>query len=725
MAPQSPLEERRPAITPQLALRVAMLGGIAFALFAIVFFRLWFLQVLSGEEYVSQAAENRVRKVKIEAPRGDVVDRNDSPLVVTKEAAVVQLMPDELPEIEMELSERYLARLSAAERDRLAAGDRLTAFDRRERAPGERTTKADRRARRSLERRAGTARRVAVPPLPPSATGARRLYRRLGKVIGVRPSTIHRRVVQQLALTPYAAVTVKTDVGRSAYNYLLERQERFPGVRSSKTYIRDYPFKEIGAQLFGTLAEISPEQLKQDEYRGVAAGTRIGRDGIEETYDRWLRGTDGFTRISVDAQGRPRDELPSQPGKPRQGNRVKLSLDIELQKTANDAMAQAVARARGKYSDAKAGAFVALNPENGEIYALGSFPSYDANLFAKPISREKYEQLNSQAQGAPLFNRALNAGYPVGSTFKPITALAALESGELTPGNTTYFDRGEFCLGKQCRRNALGAQFGSVDLVQSLAKSVDTYYYELGRRLNGVEGRPLQTWARRLGVGRRTGIDLPGEVTGLVPDARWRNAAFRRYERCRERNGDLAYQSAAALFKCGGIDRIWTVGDNVSLAIGQGDLQASPLQVAVAYSTLANGGRVVRPRLGEAVEDGQGSLVQELDRPARRRVDFDPRNRELIMEGLRRATAPGGTSGGVFKGFPGTVYGKTGTVERPPQPDQSWYAAYVNEKNRPIVVVTTVEKGGFGAETAAPAACRILARWYGYKAPCIPGESPE
>ncbi|MDP9386159.1 MAG: penicillin-binding transpeptidase domain-containing protein, partial [Actinomycetota bacterium] len=580
--------------------------------------------------------------------------------------------------------------------------------------------------RRRLVARADGARRVEVPPLPPDATEARVLYRRLGRVIGVKPSTIHRRVVQQLAMTPYAAVTVKTDVGRAAYNYLLERQRQFPGVRPSKTYIRDYPFKELGAQLFGTLAEISPEQLKQEKYRGVDAGTRIGQGGIEETYDRWLRGVDGFTRVSIDAQGRPRDELPARRRRPRQGNRVKLSLDIGLQRTANEAMQQAIGRARGKYADAKAGAFVAINPENGEIYAFGSYPSYDANLFAKPLSQEKFDELNSQARGAPLFNRALNAGYPVGSTFKPITALAALESGELSPGNTGYYDTGKFCLGKQCRQNALKAVFGSVDLPKALEASVDTYFYELGRRLNDVEGRPLQTWARRLSIGRRTGIDLPGEATGLVPDARWRNGAFRRYEKCRREKGNLPYQSQAALFACGGIDRIWTVGDNVSLAIGQGDLQASPLQLAVAYSALANGGTVVRPRLGEAVEDGQGSLVQELDRPARRRVDIDPRHRQMILEGLRRATSgQGGTSAGVFKDFPGTVYGKTGTVERPPQPDQSWYAAYVNERNRPIVVITTVEKGGFGAETAAPAACRILAKWYDYKASCTPGEAPR
>jgi penicillin-binding protein 2 len=717
-------EERRPAITPQLALRVAVLGGIAFALFAIVFFRLWFLQVLSGEEYVSQAAQNRVRKVKIEAPRGDIVDRNGETLVRTKEAAVVQLLPNDLPEVERTLAAEYLVQLSAAERERLANRERLRAFDRRERRTGERTTKAERRERRRLEDRAGQAPSVSVPPLPRDALQARRLYRRLGKVVDMKPTTIHRRVVQQLALTPYAAVTIRTDVGRAAYNYLLERQDEFPGVRPSKTYIRDYPYRDVGAQLFGTLGEISPAQRKLRRYRGVDSGTRIGQGGIEETYDRWLRGVDGFTRVSIDAQGRPRDELPATRRDPRQGNQVKLALDVGLQDEANRAMQQAIGRARAKYPDAKAGAYVAMNPETGEIYAFGSYPSYDANLFAKPLSQEKFDELNSEQRGAPLFNRALNAGYPTGSTFKPITALAALESGELDPGNTRYNDTGKFTLGKQIRRNAKEAVFGNVDLVKAIAVSVDTYFYNLGLRLNDAKGRPLQTWARRLGLGRRTGIDLPGEIGGLVPDARWRNAGYKDYLECREKN--KITDATTALFKCGGIDRSWTAGDNVSLAVGQGDLQASPLQMAVAYSGIANGGRIVRPRLGKEVEDGQGSLVQELDRPARRKVDIDPRYRALIMDGLRQATkAEGGTSAGVFKDFPGTVYGKTGTVERPPQPDQSWYAAYVNEKNRPIVVVTTVEKGGFGAETAAPAACRILAKWYDYKATCSPGGAPQ
>ena len=180
--------------------------------------------------------------------------------------------------------------------------------------------------------------------------------------------------------------------------------------------------------------------------------------------------------------------------------------------------------------------------------------------------------------------------------------------------------------------------------------------------------------------------------------------ASRPTERCRKRHR-LAYQSQAALFKCGGIDRTWTAGDNVSLAVGQGDLAATPLQMAVAFSAIANGGKIVRPRLGEAVEDGQGSLVQELERPVRRRVKIDPRDRATVMEGLRQAAMEdGGTSTAVFKGFPGTVYGKTGTAERPPNPDQSWYMAYATRPRCSASSRTSPGGRGRWSWVAAPSA---------------------
>ena len=702
------LEERRPAITPQLAVRVAVLGGFAFVLFAIVFFRLWFLQVLTGEEYVSQARENRVRKVRIEAPRGNIVDRNNRVLVETRVAPVVQIVPSQLPPAVLALADKYRTARAKVEGDRLRAGDQLRSLERELTQDGRKATRAERRERRRLARASRQAAPVAVPALPASETSVSRLYRRLGRVIGVSPRTINERVIEGIAETPYSNVTIKTDVDRAAFNYLRERKERFPGIAVEKLYLRSYPHDDLGAQLFGTLREISPKELKETRYKGVAAGTRIGASGIEYQYDRYLRGKDGYTKVVINALGNRDERRQTTRVEPRQGNQLKLTLDLDLQRAANNAMHRAISAAA--INGAKAGAFVAMDPRNGEILALGSYPSFDANVFAKPLSQRKYDQLNSQALGAPLFNRAIAATYPTGSTFKPVTAMAALQEGLITP-SSTIVDSGVFKLGPQEFRNAKGAVNGALQLVSALKVSSDVFFYELGARAD-ARGPIIQDWARKLGIGRRTGIDIPGEFAGLVPDRAWRDKGYDLYLKCAKKF-KVPVGTQAALYKCGGIERPWSTGDNVNLAVGQGDLQATPLQLAEAYTTIVNGGRVVRPHLGQAVEDGEGRLIEEIRKPARRKVDFSASNRAAIMEGLRAATSQaGGTSADVFKGFPYPVYGKTGTAERGLQPDQSWYACYVPHPTRPIVVVTTVERGGFGAETAAPAARLILSEWF-------------
>ena len=710
----APLEERRPPITPQLAVRVAVLGGFAFVLFAIVFFRLWFLQVLSGDDYVTQAAQNKVRKLRIEAPRGDIVDRSgEAVLVRTRQAPVVQILPDALPESERTLAADYGALTSAAERRRLAAAARLDDLERTRKRTKQRLTKAERRERKVLAKAAAQADKVPMPPMPEDPAVAD-LFKRLGRVIDMSAQAIHRRVIREVAQTPYAAVTVKVDISRAAYNYLEERHEDFPGIRAETQYLREYPFGDLGAHLFGTLREISPDELGESEYKGVDQGTRIGKDGVEETYDNYLRGQPGYERQVVDAMGNPCRTC-KQPGStdPDQGRRLRLTLDFGLQKAAQAATERGVAAAAANGS--QAGAFVAMNPDNGEVYALGSFPSFDANVFAKPLSQEKFDALNSESTGKPLYNRAIAGVYPTGSTFKPVTATAALESGALGLSER-IFDDGEYKLGPQTFRNAKNASYGSIDISDAMKVSSDVFFYTLGERLYDLEGQVLQTWAKRLGVGRRTGIDIPGEFAGLVPDADWRNKGYAKYLTCVKKN-KLGVGTQAALPVCGGIERPYSTGDNVNLSVGQGDLQATPLQMAVAYSTLANGGKVVTPHLGKRVEDGNGKLIQELRFPPRKRVQIGDATRKTVLEGLRRAAMePGGTSYEVMKDFGAgeyTIYGKTGTVERIYQPDQSWYVAYVPHETRPIVVVVTIEKGGFGAETAAPAARLILAKWFG------------
>jgi penicillin-binding protein 2 len=669
-----PSGERRAPITPQLALRVAVFGAVAFGLFAIVFFRLWYLQVLSGDQYLAQANNNRFRELRIPAPRGDIVDRNGKVIVQNKRAIVVELDPSKLPLSERDLAARW------------------------GQATGERAAKP--KGRRGKP--------VPIPPIPTSELRTR--YERLARVIGDSSAeAIHRQVVRSLVLVPYSDVRVKTDVPTSVLTYIVERPELFPGVTVERTYLRQYPQGTLVAQLLGTVGEVSPAELKQSRFRGVKPGAIVGKEGLERAYDRYLRGRDGVQRVQVDASGRPIPNERLRNTDPVAGQRLRVSLDLALSRVGQ----------RELGATGKPGAFVAMNPTNGEIVGMASSPSFDPTLLTKPITQKRYEALLGDDAGAPQLNRAVSGLYPTGSVFKPITALAALQSGAVSadesiddPGCVDIGDR-QFC-------NAGKFPNGPVDMRKALQVSSDVYFYRMGQRLFPLKGQVLQSWARKLGIGRRTGIDLSGERAGLVPDHAWRERLNKLERECRPKNPGKQ--------PCYVLDyRDYNLGDNVNLAVGQGDLQSNPLQMAIAYAAIANGGKVVRPHLGLEIEDEQGRLVQRIERATARRVAIDPANRQTIMDGLRMAAQdPGGTSEPVFAdwnhdAFP--VFGKTGTAQRGAKADQSWYIAYVPNKDRPLVVAVTVEEGGFGAATAAPIACRILAQYYGQKSTCAPGDS--
>ena len=597
--------ERRPTLTPQLAFRVAVVGGVALVMFAVIFFRLWFLQVLSGDNYVAVARENRVRQIKIQAPRGEIVDRHGQPLVVNRNSLSIKVTPEKLPQ-------------DRAEREQV--------------------------------------------------------YRRLARLLGLKPRRLERRVERELKALPYSKPTIKQDVNQDLVAFVLERQEDFPGVEPERESLREYPHGQIGAHLFGQVGEVSPEELKDTRFNGVSMGDRVGKAGIEAEYDRFLRGRNGAARVEVDALGKLTKTLKRV--QPRQGKQLRLSLDLDVQRVAQEALAGGTGK----------GAFAVMNVQNGEVIALGSQPSFDPNVFTKPITKKQLDALTSKDLGEPLLNRAIQAGYPTGSTFKLITATAALESGHITP-TTPLSDPGSLTVGGIKFENAGGVAHGVLSLVQALTVSSDVFFYQLGRDMN-EKGMPLQEWGRRLGIGRRTGIDLPAEQPGRLPTPHWR---------------DTWYKKKLA-------DRPWSVGDNINLSVGQGDLLANPLQMAVAYATIANGGRVLRPRLGLRIEDATGQVLQQLDAPTARRVKIAAENRQAILEGLYgAANAPGGTSTPVFAGFPIPVAGKTGTAEHLGKADQSWYVALAPYPNPRYVVAVTDEAGGFGAETAAPMARRILA----------------
>jgi len=597
--------ERRPTLTPQLAFRIAVIGGVALVMFALIFFRLWYLQVLSGDRYAAEAQNNRVREIKVQAPRGEIVDRHGQPLVENRSSRSIKLTPDKLPE---ERAER------------------------------------------------------------------REVYRRLAKLLGLNPRRLEKRVEGELDELPFAKPTVKQDVDSRLVAYVLERQAQFPGVEPESEFLRRYPHHEVGAHLFGQVGEVNPKQLKDQRYSGVEGGDRIGQAGIEAEYDRFLRGRNGAARVEVDALGSLTKTLRKH--QPVQGSQLRLSLDLNAQRAGEEALSGGTGK----------GAFAVMNVQNGEVLALGSRPSFDPNIFTKPLSQKRLDQLGSEELGKPLFNRAIQGGYPTGSTFKLITATAALESGHITP-DTVLNDPGSLTIGGVTFENAGKAVHGALALRQALTVSSDVFFYQLGRDMN-EKGMPLQHWARRLGIGHPTGIDLPGEASGRVPTPEWR----RRW------------------FEQGLTDRPWSVGDNINLSVGQGDLMSNPLQMAVAYAAIANGGRVLRPRLGLRIEDASGRALQQLDAPTARRLKIPQSDRDAIMEGLYgAANEPGGTSTPVFEGFPIPVAGKTGTAEHIGRPDQSWYVALAPYPNPKYVVAVTDEAGGFGADTAAPMARRILA----------------
>src|SRR5436190_373074 len=600
--------ERR---TSPLALRVSILTGLAVAIFSVLFLRLWYVQILSGDKYRTQANDNRIREIRVQAPRGDILDRNGKVMVANRTELAVEVSPEDLPD------------------------------------PG--------RAR------------------------SREMHQ-LATITGMTRVEIHKALQSPSRAAPGGPVILKKGLGVDKVYYLRENQSSFPGVSVERVFTREYRDGTLAAHLFGNVGEVTAPQLKQPRYAGLHPGDQVGQSGIEYEYDRYLRGRAGTDRIQVDALGRPTGQLRSVPAAP--GDDVRLTVDSNLQATGEGALD----------SFGLPGAFVAMNVHTGDILAMGSAPTFDPSIFTRRITPSEYHQLTSQQTDAPLANRAIQGLYPTGSTFKPITATAALQDHLISP-NTIFNDTGSLRLDANLTlHNAGKAIYGPLNMSDALKVSSDIYFYNLGLKSKASKGHgQIQDWARQYGLGEKTGIDLPAEVDGLIPTPAWRNRLYADHQ----------------------TDRPWSAGDNVNLAVGQGDLEADPLQMAVAYAALGNGGTVVRPHLGDDVESVTGRVLQEIRPGPRRQIHISPTTRDTIMTGLTRAaTEPGGTSYPVFGHFPIAVAGKTGTAQRPNQPDQSWYIVLAPAKNPQIVVAVTIERGGFGVDTAAPVAARILEHYF-------------
>jgi penicillin-binding protein 2 len=729
MSLSDPPEGRRANLTPALAVRVAIAGSVVLALFAIIFFRLWFLQVLTGDHYVLTAAKNQTRVVAIAPPRGRILASDGQPLVTSTTALAVEIVPAELPKKVNQSNILTKFRRDDAVYDRLAHVIGL-----------------------------GTKPHPCTVATPPpkcnvaSGDCAKSTTRRLSPVACT--------VAKQIALNTYANVTVKSPVSTRVQFYIDERANQFRGVEVDQTSVSGYPFKTLAAQALGYVGRLTTAQEKQKAFKGANANAVVGQSGLEYEYDQFLRGTFGKQRVEVNADGIAVRE--GQETQPTAGDDLKTSLNVKMQQAGQSALQHSIDE-----NDGQGGAFVAIDPDNGSVYAMGSAPSFDPSVFTHPQTEAAYEREFGDQSNAPLFNRAIESQAPDGSTFKVITSTAALESGTWTP-DETFDDDQDLCFGTYCPQNSGGAHYGVVNLESAIKVSDDEFFYHLGGLLDSAQpqGGPLQKWAKQFGIGQNPHIDLPDAADGLDPTPAYVDKGDREEAQCETATGGFRYVnaqgdtsatrkkgyhrntptpvSASHPYGCGygTAGGTWTIGDNVNTAVGQGFDEVSPLQLALVYSAIENGGTIVRPHLGEDVQNAEGTVLQKLSFPAQRHLDINPTYLDTIREGLHEAAQGGGTDASpgtsqtVMQNFGLPIYGKTGTAQYIPtsgpekgvESDSAWYASYSTGGNGkpPMVVVAWVESGGFGAVAAAPVAREILHQFYfNTPGPYVAGDSKD
>jgi penicillin-binding protein 2 len=627
----------------RLLRRVSILGVAMLVIFAVLLLRLWALQVLAGPKYVDQAAANSFRTVRVQAPRGQILDRTGVPLVTNAPATAILLWPADLPKV-------YTTRYAEL---------------------------------RALAR---------VTRVPLYEIAARIKVRREGNDL----------------VTP---VTVREVASEPMIDYLYEHASQFPGVTTWHTVIRHYPYHSLAAQVLGYVGEISPAELQSRKKQGYLPGDEVGQAGVESTYDGYLRGVAGSARMHIDALGRPRSSLETTTiAKP--GNDVRLTIDAKLQQAAEKALQYGIHLAQAnKQWYARGGAIVALDPTDGSILAMASSPTYDPSVYAGHVTESELARAGLTTKTAPAKNfpsldRATSGTYPPGSTFKPVTALAAMQEHLLSP--YAYLPCTGTYSSPQDRSHRTFHNWDpnvnqAMDLPTALAYSCDTYFYRVGNEfynLPGERGQPLQKWASAFGFGAPTGVDVGPDASGLVPTIGWRERHFTTQ-----------------------VDKLWKPGDSIQLAIGQGDLLVTPLQMARFYALLANGGMLVTPHLLMDVESPNGSAVPVPATPAPKQVGVDPAALQVVQKGLWEAThLPFGTSYAVFGKFPVSIAGKTGTAEKVVSlpgylglQNQSWWCGYGPTNDAKLVVCAVIENGGHGGDAAAPAAAQVFASYFHVK----------
>lgn len=540
---------------------------------------------------------------------------------------------------------------------------------------------------------------------------------RVATLLGMTTAQVN-AALKNTNFSPYTPVPIKSGISKSDAIYVMEHQSEFPGVKVSQVPVLYYPNGSVASHTLGYVGAINAAELKAYKGQGYVPGDQIGKDGVEMSFESTLRGRQGVKNLSVNASNQVVGVVSKTP--PVQGNDVQLTIDLPMQAYLDKVLAQNTARLRSTGFKATGSSAVIMNPNTGAILAMASYPNYNPNAFVNGISTKAYAKLVNPANGYPLVNRAIQGLYAPGSTFKIATAAAALQTGLFTP-NTIINDTGFFhiphCTGPGCvRHNAGYEHLGPINIVTALAASDDVFFYTVGARFwdawitNHQYGpTPIQNWAHTWGLGRLTGVQLPYESKGFIASPAVRAKLHQLYPQ--------AYPHGS-----------WYIGDNVNMAIGQGETAVTVLQLADAYSAFANGGTLYRPRIASRILSPAGKVVKRFKPVVRRHITLSATTRQTMLAGFEGViTNPLGTAYQTFIGYNYAKYpiaGKTGTSQVTGKQNTAVFVAMAPNVNTQYVMAILVQQGGYGSGGAAPVA-RLMLHWIHTHPPLPPVSAPK
>lgn len=555
-------------------------------------------------------------------------------------------------------------------------------------------------------------------------------------LLGLDPNEVAKKI-KDSQLRPYQSIRLASNVSIDDVTKIEERRMDLPGVVIDVEPIRSYPIispvenHTILAHVLGYVQEIKADQLAANQDKGYQLGDMYGQDGLENTFESYLRGQNGARQVEVDAQGRPVRDLGVK--NPVPGDNLTLTIDSKLQQDTEVALATAVQNAHSQGLEAKGGAAVMVDVKTGAVKAMASYPGYDPAVWVNGLSQSQWQDLLNTGG---LINRAIQP-YPPGSTFKMVMASAALQLGKITP-SWSIADPGYYIYGDTRFNDDVPGGHGIVDVRKAIQVSCDTFFYTVGHKLLGVDN--IDKFAKMFGLGEKTGIELPGERSGVVPTPDWKyqhnkayldaiyNPKFKaindKYDQQIANASDPAQKASLQQAKDNEIkavqksydshkwDLTWQVYDTINMSIGQGYNAYTPLQLAMYTATIANGGTLYKPYLVSKITNPKGKIVKTFNPQVRSHVGVSPENLQVVQEGMHMVTQSPGTAAGIFDSLPFGVAAKTGTAQVKGHNDHALFVCYAPYDKPQVAIAVVIDYGGYGASAAAPVARDMLASYF-------------